>query len=248
MGFILNMEKSILNPVQEIKFLGLTKNSVKRTLSLPEQRTKRIQDQCQNLYVKGLVTVLELTKLIGLLVSRIQVALPAQLNFRYLQQPQINGVKERTIVMDSKSETLQKSIDNTTSVLCYNKNRCLQEEVGCILSRNPNRRGMDMRGKGNAHKHFEIEGTEVNFNVISQANENESSLFSNRQRNSFDVLIKHGVLGTRDFWTWPRIYGIISWRMGSRLCRIWRQIVSQGIPRTVQIGNFFPKYFIKFAK
>ena len=210
MGFILNMEKSILNPVQEIEFLGLTKNSVKRTLSLPEQRTKRIQDQCQNLYVKGLVTILELTKLIGLLVSRIQVALPAQLNFRYLQQPQINGVKERTIVMDSKSETLQKSIDNTTSVLCYNKNRCLQEEVGCILSRNPNRRGMDMRGKGNAHKHFEIEGSEVNFNVISQANENESSLFSNRQRNSFDVLIKHGVLGTRDFWTWPRIYGIIS--------------------------------------
>ena len=36
LGFILNMEKSILNPVQEIEILGLTVNSVKMTLSLPE--------------------------------------------------------------------------------------------------------------------------------------------------------------------------------------------------------------------
>ena len=87
------MEKSILNPVQEIEFLGLTVNSVKMTLSLPEQRIKRIQDQCQDLHVKGFVTVLELTKLIGLLASTIQAVLLAQLNFRYLQQQQINALK-----------------------------------------------------------------------------------------------------------------------------------------------------------
>ena len=52
-GFILNMEKLILNPVQEIEFLGLTVTSVNTTLSLPEQKVKRIQDQCQDLYVKG---------------------------------------------------------------------------------------------------------------------------------------------------------------------------------------------------
>ena len=38
--FISNMEKSILNSVQE--FLGLTVNSLKMTLSLPEQKVKRI--------------------------------------------------------------------------------------------------------------------------------------------------------------------------------------------------------------
>ena len=70
-GFILNMEKLILNPVQEIEFLGLTVTSVNTTLSLPEQKVKRIQDQCQDLYVKGFTTVLELIKLIGLLVSTI---------------------------------------------------------------------------------------------------------------------------------------------------------------------------------
>ena len=92
-GFILNMEKLILNPVQEIEFLGLTVTSVNTTLSLPEQKVKRIQDQCQDLYVKGFTTVLELIKLMGLLASTIQAALPAQLNFRYLQQQQINALK-----------------------------------------------------------------------------------------------------------------------------------------------------------
>ena len=38
---------------------------------------------------------------------------------------------------------------------------------------------MDIRGKGNAHNYFGIEGIEVSFNVISQANKNESSSFSN---------------------------------------------------------------------
>ena len=70
------------------------------------------------------------------------------------------GVKERTTVVDSKFETLQRSLDNTTSVLCYNKNRCLQEGVVCILSRDPNRRGMEIRGKGNAHKYSGIEGSD----------------------------------------------------------------------------------------
>ena len=78
------------------------------------------------------------------------------------------GVKERTTVVDSKFQTLQRLVDNTTSILCYNENRCLQEGVGCILSGDPNRRGMDIRGKGKPHKYFGIEGREVSFNVISQ--------------------------------------------------------------------------------
>ena len=118
--------------------------------------------------MKGFVTVLELTKFIGLLASTIQVVLLAQLlissaatdkcsktQWVIIRGPVLEqGVKERTTVVDSKFETLQWSIDNTTSVLCYNKNRCLQEGVGCTFSRDTNRRGVDIRGKGNAHKYF----------------------------------------------------------------------------------------------
>ena len=53
----MNFESSSRDPV-----LGLTVNSVKMILSLPEQGLKQIQDQCQDLYVKGFVTVLELIK------------------------------------------------------------------------------------------------------------------------------------------------------------------------------------------
>ena len=49
-------------------------------------------------------------------------------------------VKEIIKVVDSKFETLQQSFNNTTLVLCYSKNRCLQEGLGCILSRDPNKR------------------------------------------------------------------------------------------------------------
>ena len=49
------------------------------------------------------------------------------------------------------------------------------------MSRDTTRRGMDIRGKGNSHKYFGIEDSDVSFNVISQTNENESSSFSNRQ-------------------------------------------------------------------
>ena len=64
--------------------------------------------------------------------------------------------------------------------------------MGCILSRDPSKRGMGIKAKGNAHKYFGTEDSEVSFNVISQENENESSSFSNQQHNSLDVLTKNG--------------------------------------------------------
>ena len=56
LGFFLNMEKSILNPVQEIDFLGVTTNSLKMCLSLPQEKVLKIQSQYQDVYAKGQVT------------------------------------------------------------------------------------------------------------------------------------------------------------------------------------------------
>ena len=78
LGFVLNMERSILNPVQEIEFLGVTINSL--CLSLPQEVLK-FQSQCQDVHAKGQVTVHKLRKLSGLLASTIQEVLPAQVNF-----------------------------------------------------------------------------------------------------------------------------------------------------------------------
>ena len=56
LGFFLNMEKSILNPVQEIDFLGVTTNSLKMCLSLPQEKVLKIQSQYQDVHAKGQVT------------------------------------------------------------------------------------------------------------------------------------------------------------------------------------------------
>ena len=77
-------------------------------------------------------------------------------------------VKEKATVVDSKFETLQRLVGNTTSFLCFNKSRCVR-----------NRRGMDIRGNGNANKYFGNEGSQVSSNVISQTNGSEGSSFSN---------------------------------------------------------------------
>ena len=48
------------------------------------EESLKFQKQCQKLRQKTQVSILELTKLIGLLSSTIQAVLPAQINFRYL--------------------------------------------------------------------------------------------------------------------------------------------------------------------
>ena len=94
LGFVVNLKKSVLAPTQRIKFLEVTVDSLIMTLSLPEKKVSKVQKQCQELLQKAQVSILELTKLIGLLSSTIQAVLPAQINFRYLQQQQIQALKE----------------------------------------------------------------------------------------------------------------------------------------------------------
>ena len=79
----------MLTPTQRIEFLGVTVDSLIMTLYLPEKKGSKVQRQCLELQV----SILELTKLIGLLSSATQAVLPAQINFRYLQQQQMQALK-----------------------------------------------------------------------------------------------------------------------------------------------------------
>ena len=49
LGFIINWKKSVLAPVQEIEFLGLTINSVSLGLSLNKTKTQKVVSERQNL-------------------------------------------------------------------------------------------------------------------------------------------------------------------------------------------------------
>ena len=48
LGFVINLKKSMLNPVQKIEFLGLEIDSVAMKLSLPQRKVEKIVQMSQN--------------------------------------------------------------------------------------------------------------------------------------------------------------------------------------------------------
>ena len=110
LGFVINWKKSVLTPVQEIEFLGLKINSVNLEISLTEEKIQKVKTKCQNLLTEPETSILELTRVIGLLTSTIQAVLPARLQCRYLQLQQISSLKEshsyqQKIVLNHQSKT-----------------------------------------------------------------------------------------------------------------------------------------------
>ena len=75
LGFVINWNKSVLTRVQEIEFLCLTINSVTLELSLNKTKIEKVVSEYQNFLNNRQTSILELTKLTGLLMSTIQVVL-----------------------------------------------------------------------------------------------------------------------------------------------------------------------------
>ena len=93
LGFVINLKKSMLNPVQKIEFLGLEIDSVAMKLSLPQRKVEEIVQMSQNA-LNNKITLRELTQLIGKLTSTIQAILPAKLQIRFLKQIQIKALRK----------------------------------------------------------------------------------------------------------------------------------------------------------
>ena len=63
------------------------------TLSLSKEKLNHVIQQCQEVYFRPRTSVLNFTKLIGLLSSTVQTLLPGKIQFRFLQQEQISSPK-----------------------------------------------------------------------------------------------------------------------------------------------------------
>ena len=96
-GFVMNLKKSILHPVKQLKFLGLQVNTQEMTLSLSEEKLTHIIRQCQEVYSQPRTSVLSLTKLTGLLLSTALAILPGKIQFCFLQQEQMSSLKSRGV-------------------------------------------------------------------------------------------------------------------------------------------------------
>ena len=88
-------------------------NSKEMTIFLPEEKLQKVKLQCLDLYQSPQVSILQLTKVLGHLMSIIKAVLPARLNSRFLQQQQVQALEEKkpylaniTLNNNSKQELL----------------------------------------------------------------------------------------------------------------------------------------------
>lgn len=69
LGFIVNMEKSILFPSQEIEFLSVLVNSIHMSLSLPDSKVVNLQKKCRRLLSSKTASQSDLAHLIGKMIA-----------------------------------------------------------------------------------------------------------------------------------------------------------------------------------
>ena len=86
LGFIINKDKSVMEPGHQIEFLGLTVNSNTMSLSVPQDKIAKVQKERRHTLNRGVASAQELSHLIGLLSSLIWAVLPAPLHYRALQR------------------------------------------------------------------------------------------------------------------------------------------------------------------
>lgn len=69
LGFVVNMEKSQLYPCTQCKFLGFIFDTCKMTLSLPEDKKRRILDKTEKMITTKVCSIRHFAEYIGLLTS-----------------------------------------------------------------------------------------------------------------------------------------------------------------------------------
>ena len=85
LGFIINQEKSLLSPVQEIEFLGLIVDSLGTQLKLPGEKLRQIRKEATHLLTCQVVSAHQLSQFIGKLNATAQAIQVAPLFYRALQ-------------------------------------------------------------------------------------------------------------------------------------------------------------------
>ena len=106
LGFVINWEKSILTPVREIDFLGITINSQSMTMTVSQEKVDKLISLCQKVLSSKEVSLQDLSSLIGKLIATSPAVTPACLQTRYLMMWQIQELKY------SSSYTSKTQLDN----------------------------------------------------------------------------------------------------------------------------------------
>jgi len=101
LGFVVNREKSQLQPVQRIQYLGFLIDSQDRRILLSEERISQIAGACQRACQEGTLSIRELARLIGRLTATLPAIFPAPMWYRELQR-----LKNQALQQSHSFETL----------------------------------------------------------------------------------------------------------------------------------------------
>ena len=187
LGFVVNVNKSVLSPTQSLEFLTLEIDSVKTTLTLPEAKGKKLISKCKNLIATPKVTLFEVTSLIGTLCSTAQTVLPVLLQMIFLQQQQIQALKanpsyQSTLYLNQDSlQELQWWVNNleiwngksvlTPASKTIIQKRCLQEGLGRLFPESINGLSVESTRVQFTHKCIGVEGNQASsvdiFKIVS---------------------------------------------------------------------------------
>ena len=144
LGFVINLKKSVLSPVQKIEFLVMTVDSLTLCLALPRDKVRGIRRECESLIANPTTTVRQLAHLLGRLSSSIQAVFPAPLYYRYLQQAKIQALRsgghyESRVVLNQEAiEELQWWAEN---LMAWNGRALAQPDPSIIIESDASREG-----------------------------------------------------------------------------------------------------------
>jgi hypothetical protein len=93
LGFIINLDKSVVEPAHTIEFLGFLLNSTTMTIALPSRKVHQIQQSARKMLKTTQITTRSLAQLLGLMVAAHPAVLPAPLYYRQLEKQKIRQVQ-----------------------------------------------------------------------------------------------------------------------------------------------------------
>ena len=96
LGFIVNFEKSVLVPAQEMTFLGFQVRSVSLTIQISDERRTKILRSCRDALAEPGISIRQLASIVGMMTSAWPGVAPAPLHLRALQA-QKNSARRRNM-------------------------------------------------------------------------------------------------------------------------------------------------------
>ena len=94
LGFVIHNTKSVLEPTQDIVFLGNFIHSKDMTVTLPQEKVFLIVQECLNLSKKSYETIRKVARVIGLLVSTFSAVEYGPLHYRELEKEKNPSIKK----------------------------------------------------------------------------------------------------------------------------------------------------------